>query len=120
MNELFLIYLYTVATKIPGILLVIGMIVGLATLIWAMAEYEYGADETKKAIMGWTKFAVMVLLAGALSDALIPQRKDIALIIGGGVAFKAAQNESVQELPENIINAMNAFLEGIATNEETD
>jgi hypothetical protein len=56
-------------------------------------------------------FKFGVVLGGLLIvSVLIPSRSDLAFIIGGHYATHSAE---AQKLPDNILKAMNAFLQGI-------
>ena len=52
-------------------------------------------------------------LAGILLSALVPSRSQVEWIIGAGTVATIAQTPAAQELPENLLDAANAFLKQV-------
>ena len=67
-----------------------------------------------------TKISAIVLVSTLLVQSFYPSKESIAYIIGGATVWNVAKMEEVQELPENLVNAANTFLKGVAKEEEED
>lgn len=80
------------------------------------------ADEGDEKVKDWlkkcagyavNKFAILAILLVVL----IPSKEDLTYIFGGMGVYGITQIERAEQLPENVVNAMNRFLETL--NEET-
>ena len=97
------------------------------------ADFEYGSTDKKdshkdlkKGIVKLIKSKLIIapFIVLSLLSVFVPSKDDVKTIIAGGLAWKAGQSVSeidgINELPENIINAMNSFLIGIDEGEKKD
>ena len=97
------------------------------------ADFEYGSTEKidshkalKKGIgkLIKSKLVIAPFIVLSLLSVFVPSKDDVKTIIAGGLAWKAGQSVSeidgINELPDNIINAMNSFLIGIDKGEKKD
>ena len=129
MSEFIWLYIYTTTQSAEsllwGIYLIGGFCVGMYFVFSAMnADLSYrdgkeGHNALKANLTALIKrklFLLPLMLLFTLS-VLVPSKDDIKVIIAGGLVWKAGQSVSeidgISELPENIVNAMNAFLEGV-------
>lgn len=121
MNTAFWIWLYL---AIEDLTTVACFAVTTVYLIWLIAvaisldTYDKEEKATRmlyfKSVLKrmWIPAVFIVLVT------LVPTRDDLKYIIGGAVVVGAASAASdikgMQELPENLVNAANAFLSGVA------
>jgi len=102
----FILYLVSIASKISGFLYITGTI-GL-TLIGGTNLF-YFLNEGSKSLK-FKKLGVLCITFLFLT-ALIPCKKDILLIVGGGMTINYVSNsEEIKELPENLVNFFNKEL----------
>lgn len=109
----FLLYLYTIAVNISVISSVILFLVvggGLIVSGVAMGEetpFEEILPHWRRAL--WIIIPLLVMAVG------VPSKSDIKFIIGGSVALSVGEEfigaKGIENLPSNIIDAANAFLE---------
>jgi len=124
MNEIFLVYLITVAVSLETAaltILVMGSIVYCAIFV-VVAGIKAVENEEKTPLYDWLvltykKFITAFIVLTSLV-VLIPDKKDFYFIIGGSVALSLSQNEEAQKLPNNVLKALNAFLEETVEAEE--
>lgn len=131
MIEFIYIYSYTALQNAEGFLWLVYVLgalgVGAVFLGSAVGAYfEYGSTEKRDSHKGLKKgiaklakrkLVVIPFIILSLLSVFVPSKDDVKTIIAGGLAWKAGQSVSeidgINELPENIINAMNSFLIGI-------
>lgn len=111
MFEFLLMYLLVVLNSTATIVIVCGLAIGIiGHIVW----FAHGIDEhdgfgDKNPINKHLKFFRTCLIVSFVMIALVPSRNNIYFIVGGGLAWKALQNEEVQQLPENVIRGINGF-----------
>lgn len=121
MTEFFYVYLYTALYNISIFFTIVLVAVALVAItigiIYLATKNDYGTegftDSVDKFMKDRGKTMLTLFLAVVLFVAFIPDQKDVKLIIGGGLAWKATQIEGVAELPENMVRVMNHFLETV-------
>lgn len=110
--EFFIVYLVTILSKVA---VLAGICLALALIAFVIASIIYGViygdGEDTTAVRTTWKNIIKVIVVSAFLVVFIPGRNQIVWIAGGGLALMAVQNEEVQELPENIVKAVNSFLE---------
>lgn len=109
MNDFFLIYLVNLVFKLHEVLLVLLVVFGVLFVAWIIVSEEKTAMEILRKAKPYSGY----LIAIVAFLIIVPSKQDALYIIGGGVALQGIQNEEVQELPENLVKAMNVFLEEI-------
>jgi len=118
MSEAILIWLYLSLGNIfsGGALIVICG----ALFIWLFfgsmimsTELDKSAEEVMDVHKKYVPFKLILLIA--FLTALYPSKDDLKYIIGGSLVINGVQAasdiEGVEKLPENLVNAMNVFLE---------
>lgn len=128
MNEIFLVYLITVAISLATAVTIILMFGTVAYVVFFISvlciDDDYPSDKSPvSSILDWLlstykKFFTAFIVLTSLV-VLIPDKKDFYFIIGGSVALSLSQNEEAQKLPNNVLKALNAFLEETVEAEET-
>jgi len=77
-------------------------------------------EDNAKYFKKWLPFKIIIPIIVCLS--LVPSKDDMKLIIGGALAINgvqaAANIEGVEQLPENLVGAMNHFLEEFKVEKE--
>lgn len=119
-----LIYLYTVflglADFFKWFIPVFIIFAPFAYFVFLNA-FECAGVENARYIKATKKLKIPVLIficIGACIPMLVPDKEDIKWIIGGTLAVEAAkgatQLEGIDKLPQNLVDAMNAFLEQVS------
>lgn len=117
-----LIWLYLILGKLSGVLIALLIIYSIlfiiVTINYASIADIYDRESTEfieaknafnKLLNQWKSVTIAILLI-----ITYPSIDNLKLIIGGAVAIEVIQNtEGLDKLPQNIVNAVNAFLEGI-------
>lgn len=119
MSEFIYIWLYTVVQNLATfsfILLLVGAT--LMMFLYFFAALENEAEELTATLKPYKAWVISLFLVAAVSNVLVPSKDDVKMIVGGGLAWKATQLESVQALPDNLVNALNFFLENIGEDVE--
>lgn len=114
--EFLLIYLYTVLEKF-SVLAGVTIFALLAGILITAIVTEYGeeADKIKELFFRrWVFYTLAVCLALLV---LTPSKKDVAWIIGGGVAYNVATTDEAKKLPDNVLGALNRFIESAEEHE---
>lgn len=81
-----------------------------------------GAPTDDSRIFLWAKrfsikaFCLSITLS--LIGSLYPSKEDLMWIIGGAGAIHVAQSDEARKLPDNVLRAMNSFLEGVGEPKE--
>ena len=123
METAFYIYLYLTLSKV-----IVLFEAAIALFIAISAAYcvAYSIslmddEEIPSAIKGaYTKLAKVIIFVCLPIYLLFPDKEDIAYIFGGTALISIAQTEEAQKLPDNILEAVNVFLEGVADEDEQD
>lgn len=123
--EFLLIYIYFVLQNLSSILLfgLIGLLVLFgATLVFCLDEPSHVCEDFYKShTVPWFKRLIYILvIPGFILTILVPSKEDIAWIVGGGITLNIAQSEEARQLPDNVLNAANQFLESIKESEEDE
>lgn len=127
MNEAILIWLYLAGSKIVtawwiSFSLYIAVLAAIGLVLFTSSTDQFGRVEEKRA--RWINYQDFIKRQPFKSLALIcflalfyPSQNDIKYIIGGALVWNGAQAaseiEGVQKLPENLVGAMNHFLEQV-------
>ena len=128
MSEFIWIYVYTVLDGLStfsvaslwfgGVCL---LIIGLTYAASFDDVFETGADYGKR-ISAMFKPFIFFMIICVLVSVLVPSKDDLKFIIGGGLAWKgidaAKDIEGINELPENLVGAVNHFLKEIQEDKE--
>lgn len=85
------------------------LIVLLVALFLMPPLLEFDHEKIIKALKGNKKFLIVPALCLFMS-AILPDEKQIAMIAGG---YFATNNEEVKKLPDNVLGAVNSYLEKI-------
>ena len=105
MNETLLLYLFTRVDVIHGAAIVLLILGGAALFLWQMIER---ADTGKfPVIQLWKWVGLSALIAIVL---LVPRQKDLAVIIGGAYAIKAARPPEAKEIGGLVFDAIQNVL----------
>lgn len=128
MNE---IYWITRLDLISGLLIGFAVISAIVTFIAIIAyicnrsEYEvYGKDADKR----WAEFSSKLFkislpcfFAFCISSILTPTTKEAMLIYGVGTIIDyVKQNDTLQQIPDKCINALDAWVESLTEKESND
>ena len=121
--EFFLIWLYFFLSNL-SVLAAIGLIIiGVCSAIGLIITLFYCAElgESPAKVIGRLPckklWAILMITLVVLATA-VPNKDQMAWIVGGGVVLKVGQNEEVQKLPENTVKAVNRFLNSISEDEK--
>jgi hypothetical protein len=80
-------------------------------MLWTMAEY---ANEIRKTL-SWLRWAFATLVISSLIFVFVPSTKEAVLIWGVGSTIDYIQdNETVKQLPDKCINALNDWVESLS------
>lgn len=92
---------------------VCGIVCGIALIIMCIGISEE-EDDTIKACIKFTKFALPAFLLSMLINVFVPTTKDAMLIFGVGSTIDYIKsNETIQEIPDKCINALDAWVESL-------
>ena len=132
MSTLILLYVYTVMSNIAdmegfAVLWGIGSVIYAAVKVITTAinvdedskENERGIAKAIDGVVSkiYKNFICPLGLVVFLAMALCPDKKDLIFIAGGAATYNLSQTEEAQKLPDNILKALNTFLEGISEEE---
>lgn len=128
MIEAIWIWLYLSLEKVieaGGILSLI--LIFIFFLCWVSYIEERDKDKKEQgqtSSIRYIKLSSASLVFFIILDAFYPTKEDLAWIIGGAVAWNGAtlalESQGAKQLPENVINAMNYFLESIQEEEPVE
>ena len=119
MSEVILIWLYLSFGNFLTAVLVVTGLIGAVSAILAPIVIDLNGklssfhEKTLKTTL--VSFTVVLSI-----NCFYPSKEDLAWIIGGSVAINVAQMEEAQELPQNLIDAANKFLESTNATTETE
>jgi len=98
------------------------------TFVPFVIEDMYNGDKTLAlySYVKWTKVAIVITFLSTTLTVFTPSREDLKFIIGGGIVWKLggwtsekiddiSKIKGAQELPENLVNSINAFLTSVAS-----
>ncbi len=113
MNEAILIWLYiSISDAITSAVVV--SFVALVASGFSILTFWVNEDDTATATM-WAKRAAIVWVSFLFMSSFIPSKEDIKYIIGGAAVWNSAEylasSEEAKQIPDNILKAMNSFLE---------
>ena len=112
--EFFLIYVYIVLSKLSflaGILLLFGGAFTLAAWVLAGGMHSEGDSDLLRLLVHHRRPQIYTILLLLMLLCAVPDKEEVAWIIGGGVAYNIASTEEAQQLPDNVLGALNTFLE---------
>ena len=122
--EFFLIWLYFFLSNLSVLatigLIIIGVCSAIGLIIMIM-PYCAELDESPAKVIGrlpCKKLWVILVITLVVLATAVPNKDQMAWIVGGGVVLKVGQNEEVQKLPENTVKAVNRFLNSISEDEK--
>lgn len=127
--EYFIIYLYlslydllsNFATILGLALLPFSLALGFCTTEWLDNHHreENKAEKYKKTWMYSTgKTYIIACLIMFVVCSFVPSPKQLAIIVGLPAAYNVATSTEAQKLPDNILKAVNGFLEETAKEED--
>ncbi|MBL4753826.1 MAG: hypothetical protein JKY52_09580 [Flavobacteriales bacterium] len=121
MTTALLIWAYLTVVNIITFFTVVGLvvffIVGIGVSVDSMVDGRLSPciAEFKHKGKAMVCFLVFIFLASA-----VPSKYEIKLILGGTALVAMSQVDGVSELPENLVNAANSFLESVTEKEVTE
>lgn len=124
--ELWQLYLLMTLDRVSGIIAGTLAGAGFLNIFWlafwinalsvgANLDSASDADKQVWTTIMKTRFLPMALAVLLVLHILIPSTRDAMLIVGG---YYATNIEGVKELPENVVDAANAFLKEYATDKQ--
>lgn len=110
--EFLYIYLYTVLTGLVGLSTWVLTLALIATIIFGICVFVEVINGGSVPVSNLSKYIPLKsIVIALLLVVVVPSKDDMKYIIGGGLAWMAIENvEGLAELPQNLINAANAFL----------
>lgn len=127
MDTALLLYLYVVFDNVAGVcnaiitfsLIAMAINIIVFLIVWGEDGTEDATKVLEKSKKLWKKIRLFpIFIASLLFITLYPDKEDLALIFGGTALVHVAQTEEAQKLPDNLLKAANAFLEGVYEEEE--
>lgn len=102
-----------------GILLFMSAVTSLVFFIgYASNEFRIDSNYTKACFILLKRFALLFALLSLLFI-FIPSKKDMIMILGiGGTIDYIKSNETIKQLPDRCINALDKFLEEYVPDKE--
>lgn len=121
MNEIYWITRLDSIVNASEFISVFGVILsGVAFVLFAINM----SDENKKWISFWKKGFIIcsvVTSFAAISSIFVPTSKDAMLIFGvGGTIDYIKSNETIKQIPDKCINALDAWVDSLTENESKD
>lgn len=99
---------------------------GVAIIFHLQAEDSHDEEEQKRFSVisksGWKwarGMAILWLVSLFLSD-FLPGEKKLLRIVGVGAAYHLTQTDEAKKLPDNVLKAVNTFLENAAAKKSED
>lgn len=133
MNEAILIWLFLSVGKLVNFAVLSVALLTFAwsgvTLILAIGTdcgteddcHDWAIGGYNKLVKSWKTVFVTVVVTQSLAS-FYPSRDDLKWIIGGAVVWNVAEagveSEELQALPDNVLGAMNHFLESVQEEQE--
>lgn len=108
--EWFLLWMFMVSTKIAAFMSMLGWFLVAAFLIHGLVRLIHGVDNPEAKWKALKKTVVFGIVLIALSS-MIPSKKDIALIVAGGVGYNALTSEAAKEVGGKSLAILNKKLE---------
>jgi len=104
-------------TSVSVIVIVFLVLVSVFGIVGTIVDG--GVPETIKEFKHKGKVGLVVFM-WLLLTAMYPSTDDLKFILGGTAIVAMSQVDGVSELPENLVNAANSFLEGVTEKEVTE
>lgn len=112
MNSYWLLYLIEQADNLIIFLSLTLAIVAILFIVFSIGASVAGDEREKKLAIKYLKKITPILAVLILSVILLPSTKSCYRIIGLGTVIEYSKtNEKVKELPDNLIKAVNNYLE---------
>lgn len=109
MNELFLLYLWTrldAVHELLDVLVGVSLVAFPFTLLIGAAIRDLNSDDTPMHDLGvkmhssYAKTLIAIFVVGSVLVALLPTKKDVAIIAGGWLVKEASQSEIAKNIGE--------------------
>ena len=120
MNEIYWITrldnLYNFSTAVTAISIIAIVIMGIVLIntVW-IEENPDAAKVTKK----WIKLPILLVLCGSMCLVFLPTTKEALVILGvGGTVDYIKENETIKELPDKCVKALDAWVESLSEEEK--
>jgi len=122
MDMALLTYLYIVFGNIVHILQIFESVLFIITVIFIISiGIEFAASEGKsfiiltqlKKIKGVITKIFITYVISLIIVSLYPKKEDVQLIAGAYIIDMASELKGLNKLPENIVNAINKYLESV-------
>lgn len=105
--EFFVLYLWMISGNIAFLLFVVGGLLGLIVLCFGAHFWCERAEEWPT----WLKRCLTVAIICLVVCALIPSKKDIALIIAGGTVYNVVTSDTAKQIGGKGIELLNKKLD---------
>ena len=122
----YLLYLYTVMLSLEVFLAIavwISVIVMILVTVAIFIEMHFQdltvTSQKLAPLKKTTKIYMAFLLSAVTFIALVPSKSDMGFILGGWAVYEVASMDEAKELPENLINAANTFLESVSESKDS-
>lgn len=108
--------LYILFVLFPGVLslsLLVSIFSGISTGVLGMGTIASAADgheEVSTFFFKYFKMSIAIFIISSVLVAVIPNKSQMLILIGG---YAVTNNEQIQKLPDNVLKAANAYLEGL-------
>ena len=98
--------LFVVCVVIFSLLSTIAIVFGIAAFV------EDASEKDKKLVIKFNKLVLSSLLLSLIGNVFIPTTKEMLLIYGvGGTIDYIKQNETIQQLPDKCVEALDLFID---------
>ena len=119
MNEIYWITrldnLYALSTVITLLSMIAIIVMGIVLIntVW-IEENPDAAKVTKK----WIKLPILLVVCGSIGLVFLPTTKEALVILGvGGTVDYIKENETIKELPDKCVKALDAWVESLSEEE---
>lgn len=114
--SIFDLYLLTRLFEIKETMAGLLALSGIATFGLGLLAYLNQGTKGNDRIAKYAKRSLIVFFIAGTVSILAPSERDAYVIMGG---YYATNNEEIKQLPENIVNASNAFLKNYVEKTKT-
>jgi len=121
MNEIYWITRLDAIVKASELLSIFGTVFSVFAFVLLTVNMS---DENKKWISFWKKgfiISLVTTLFAGISSIFVPTSKDAMLIFGvGGTIDYIKSNETIKQIPDKCINALDAWVDSLTENKSKD